>query len=192
MSQAEVFTSIIWTPLCLSHRAFAVHTLDQDVWPQHNPTTISVHHTLLALKLRAPGVTNRSGEWQTTRVSRMQPVAMEIQASFLNICVAQGNITSSHCEKSLLRVPWRVGFVSHNCSLLSNPIMCSGRKWLDHSLTEDRWRQGVLSNRWACNQGHEFLIQNLCRKNSNLKKSIGRDPFSLLCHRTTPGNTTQK
>lgn len=144
--------TIIWAPQCLSCRAFAEHSLDQAVWPQQNPTTISVHHTLLALKPGVPGVTNRSGEWQTSRVSRMQPAAMEIQASFLHICAAQANVTSSYCEKSWLRVSWRVGFVPHSFSLLPNPVM-SGRTCQDVS-----WKE--MSTAWL-----SIDVQVYCRQN---------------------------
>lgn len=55
----------------------------------------------------------------------------------------------------------------------------------DHSYAEDRWHQGVLSNRWACNQGLEFPIQNLCRKISSFKKIWRRSIFTALPRDTT-------
>lgn len=52
-------------------------------------------------------------------------------------------------------------------ALCSPAQLCVLAGKTDHSLAQDVWRQDALSNRWACNQGYDFLVQKLCRKISD-------------------------
>lgn len=64
---------------------------------------------------------------------------------------------------------------------------------MDHSLAQDGWRQGALSNRWACNQGHDFLVQKQ-QENFNFFFFLILEEIHFHYYATgaTPGDATQK